>query len=221
MHGGIIIIMKPANRQNGDTAANSNLNLERLATALRQGVKVKDRYYGLRLYKQCLIGSEAVDLIVHLTKTSRQEALMLGRRAATDFHLGIEHVCDTKGHPELEDARVFFRFTNHETQTAFRGMDPNLMSSLTSNTNSDNLQNNNTKSDREIMTLLQQGVSIRDRKFHFRTYKQCFLGTEAVDLLIQNKLAPSRTEAVQLGRRLVRDYVLFEHATREHDFEDK
>ena len=41
---------------------------------------------------------------------SRQEALAIGRQMCEKFDL-LEHVCDPKSHPELEDGFIFYRFT--------------------------------------------------------------------------------------------------------------
>jgi EAL domain-containing protein (putative c-di-GMP-specific phosphodiesterase class I) len=62
------------------------------------------------------------------------------------------------------------------------------------------------------------GVDIRDRMFHLRRYRLCFVGREAVDWLVQHA-AVSRSEAVRLGRRLMALGCL-RHVLDEHDFED-
>jgi EAL domain-containing protein (putative c-di-GMP-specific phosphodiesterase class I) len=62
------------------------------------------------------------------------------------------------------------------------------------------------------------GLDIRDRMFHLRTYKECFVGREAVDWLVLHQRV-SRVEAVRLGQRLVA-LGLMSHVVTEHDFED-
>jgi len=54
------------------------------------------------------------------------------------------------------------------------------------------------------------GFEVRDRSYHLKTYPACFVGSEAVDWLVQNWGARSREEAVQLGQRLRAEGV-FEH----------
>lgn len=44
---------------------------------------------------------------------------------------------------------------------------------------------------------------IQDRKYHLKTYKECFVGKEFVDWLITKGEARSRADAVDLGRQLV------------------
>jgi hypothetical protein len=63
-------------------------------------------------------------------------------------------------------------------------------------------------------------VIIKDRKYHLQTYKQCFVGHEAVDYLVESGSAPSRQDAVELGRALQHTN-LFEHVCREHEFSDE
>ena len=62
------------------------------------------------------------------------------------------------------------------------------------------------------------GLDIRDRLFHLRTYKSCFVGREAVDWMVQHEQM-TRAEAVLQGRRLLA-LGLMTHVVNEHDFED-
>ncbi|XP_046514718.1 rap guanine nucleotide exchange factor 4 isoform X3 [Equus quagga] len=62
---------------------------------------------------------------------------------------------------------------------------------------------------------------IRDRKYHLKTYRQCCVGTELVDwMLQQTPCAHSRTQAVGMWQVLVEDGVL-NHVDQEHHFQDK
>jgi sensor c-di-GMP phosphodiesterase-like protein len=62
------------------------------------------------------------------------------------------------------------------------------------------------------------GVDVRDRLFHLRLYRKCFVGREAVDWLVRHARV-SRAEALRLGRRLVALGCL-KHVVDEHDFQD-
>ena len=66
----------------------------------------------------------------------------------------------------------------------------------------------------------KKNVEIKDRKHHLKTYKQCFIGKDAVDFLVDNGHAITRDDAVSLGRALQQSY-LFEHVTRDHQFADE
>ena len=65
----------------------------------------------------------------------------------------------------------------------------------------------------------RENVSLEDRKFRLKTYKQVFVGTDAVDYLIKSGAATSRQDAVELGKAL-HQLKVFEHVHREHGFKD-
>lgn len=73
----------------------------------------------------------------------------------------------------------------------------------------------------EVAESMRKSLRVQSHKYRLKTYKNCFLGTEAVDFLVQFGFAYSREEAVYLGRRLARETRLFEHVARKHDFEDR
>ncbi|XP_073489981.1 rap guanine nucleotide exchange factor 4 isoform X3 [Aquarana catesbeiana] len=62
---------------------------------------------------------------------------------------------------------------------------------------------------------------IRDRKYHLKTYRQCCVGTELVDWLIQqSSCVHSRTQAVGMWQVLLEEGVL-NHVDQEYYFQDK
>ncbi|KAG8432455.1 hypothetical protein GDO86_016917 [Hymenochirus boettgeri] len=62
---------------------------------------------------------------------------------------------------------------------------------------------------------------IRDRKYHLKTYRQCCVGTELVDWLMQqSSCVHSRTQAVGMWQVLLEEGVL-NHVDQEHYFQDK
>ncbi|XP_038645329.1 rap guanine nucleotide exchange factor 4 isoform X3 [Scyliorhinus canicula] len=69
--------------------------------------------------------------------------------------------------------------------------------------------------------LSQAPHMIRDRKYHLKTYKQCCVGTELVDWMMQQTLCVhSRTQAVGMWQVLLEEGVM-NHADQEHNFQDK
>jgi hypothetical protein len=60
--------------------------------------------------------------------------------------------------------------------------------------------------DDELIQLFKEGVDIRDRKYHLKLYPQCFVGTEAVDWLINNGFAFNRKEAEYIGNKIMEKY---------------
>ena len=78
------------------------------------------------------------------------------------------------------------------------------------------------ESDRDLSALaaaFKSNVEVKDRKYHLKAYPQCFIGSEAVDYLIESGHAITREDAVDLGRALQACH-LFEHVTRDHQFQD-
>ena len=61
-------------------------------------------------------------------------------------------------------------------------------------------------------------LNIRDRSYLFTDYPSCFVGSEAVDWIVQHK-AFKRPQAIKLGERMF-ESGLFHHVTDEHDFKD-
>lgn len=70
-----------------------------------------------------------------------------------------------------------------------------------------------------LESAFRSSVVIKDRKHLLSTYKQCFVGREAVDWLVASSHAASRADAVRIGRALS-EIAFFEHVTRDHEFED-
>ena len=66
-------------------------------------------------------------------------------------------------------------------------------------------------------------VDVRDRKYHSKTYKDCFIGSDVVDMLVYRRVVNTRQDAVRLGRYLQTELRLFSHvvAKNKHDFKDE
>jgi hypothetical protein len=71
-----------------------------------------------------------------------------------------------------------------------------------------------------LQTNLLPHLDVRDRTYHLRTYRECFVGSAAVTAVVSAGLARTREAAVGLLRALERDGRL-EHVVREHTFADK
>jgi hypothetical protein len=63
------------------------------------------------------------------------------------------------------------------------------------------------------------GLKIKDRRYLLTNYKSCFVGTEAVQWMIDT-LDISEEEAVRLGQRLI-DEKWIHHVVDEHDFKNE
>lgn len=67
---------------------------------------------------------------------------------------------------------------------------------------------------------MMESVELRDRQYHLKTYKNCFVGTDAVEWMIRDGLAESAESAVELGNRM-KEQGFIKHVTSSHDFENK
>ena len=70
-----------------------------------EGIDIRDRRFGLRLYQQCFVGSDAVQWFMQQQLASREEAIRLGQLLLERGM--IHHVTDE--HP-FKDAHLFYRF---------------------------------------------------------------------------------------------------------------
>ena len=66
----------------------------------------------------------------------------------------------------------------------------------------------------------ERGISMVDRRWHWRLHYSCFIGFELTTWLLQNfRDIESREEAVELGNELM-DHGLFQHVEQRHNFRD-
>jgi potassium efflux system protein len=72
-----------------------------------------------------------------------------------------------------------------------------------------------------IAARFRDGVEIKDRRYRFVRYRNCFVGSEAVDFMIHHRLASTRDAAVVLGRSIMKEIGSFEHVTRDHPFQGR
>jgi hypothetical protein len=72
----------------------------------------------------------------------------------------------------------------------------------------------------EIAEQFKSNVKLLDRSYRLKTYKQCFVGSEAVDYLVQSGATATREDAVLLGNAFIEMH-LIEHVLRDHAFKDE
>ena len=72
----------------------------------------------------------------------------------------------------------------------------------------------------DIALDMKNGLQIKDRMHRLKLYRNCFIGSEAVDYLVQTGIAKSRVAAVAIGRRLQAEMKCFRHVEDDHYFED-
>eukprot|EP00753_Platysulcus_tardus_P010728 PLAT300.1.p1 GENE.PLAT300.1~~PLAT300.1.p1 ORF type:complete len:683 (+),score=331.18 PLAT300.1:33-2051(+) len=67
---------------------------------------------------------------------------------------------------------------------------------------------------------LRAGISVEDRSWRLRSFKRCFLGTDAVTWLIEDGVASDVEDAVAIGNMLAA-VGLLQHVTKDHDFKNE
>ncbi|MEO0374386.1 MAG: mechanosensitive ion channel domain-containing protein [Cyanobacteria bacterium P01_A01_bin.17] len=69
-----------------------------------------------------------------------------------------------------------------------------------------------------LATQMRAGLSITDRRYRLNLYSQCFVGSEAVDWLMETQKA-TKEEAIRLGQALMSKGIIH-HVLDEHPFAD-
>jgi hypothetical protein len=166
----------------------SSVEIEELAKVMRATIKVKNRRYHLKVYKDVFLGSEAITFLVNSgSARNREDAVQLGRRLAEVCNL-FEHT--ERNHP-LKDEQLFYRFIPEGNKLDLVKL-------------------------KSIAERFEKGVQVKDNRYGFRIYKDCFIGSDAISFLVESGLAIDRKESIQIGRELAKTFNLFEHVTLEH-----
>ena len=162
---------------------------------MKKNIKVRDRRWYHRVWKQCFVGSDAVTYLVEsgVAKT-REDAVVIGRKLAEELgafeHVVREHI--------FKDKLLYYRFSddahNSDQEDGHAEDDLNNLG--------------------KIAEKLESSVEISNRRYHFRLYKNVFLGSDAVSIL--SEFTNSREEAVELGRKVAKAFNLFRHVTNDH-----
>mmetsp|Transcript_17656 Transcript_17656/g.26451 ORF Transcript_17656/g.26451 Transcript_17656/m.26451 type:complete len:552 (+) Transcript_17656:62-1717(+) len=72
----------------------------------------------------------------------------------------------------------------------------------------------------EVARLLQDEVVEKKLRYRLKTYKDAFVGSKAVDFLVEKKIASNRDEAVKLGNALMIEGFI-RHVVGSHAFKDE
>lgn len=194
--------------------------LQEAAVAFELGMEVGTHRFHGRPYPDTFVGTDAVDFLVASGwACTREGAVAVGRAVAKQFDL-FEHV--TKEHV-FQDDYYFYRFIPGDKRKGMYETSNDTFSSADTAilaASSKVLRRNKKKTLEEIAIDFEQSIKVEDRRFHLKTYKQCFIARDAVSFLVGGLYVASRTDAVQLGQRLEKELDLFEHVTKQHTFED-
>lgn len=72
----------------------------------------------------------------------------------------------------------------------------------------------------KLVGHMKEAIVVKNRKHYFKTYENCFLGTDMVQWLISNGHAENIDEAIELGDFLIEKNV-FHHVVRDHGLKNK
>ncbi|KAL3803875.1 hypothetical protein HJC23_004037 [Cyclotella cryptica] len=184
----------------------SSSMLAKISDDFEAGVKLREKKHPLRLRPDFLFsGSDAVTFLVdHGYAASRKIGVEIGRRLAYEFAL-FEHV--TMDH-DLEDKNdLFYRFTPLEKRQVVE-----LCEEASSKGGEYNID--------YIADVFEEGVEVGHNVYHYRSYKDTFVGRDAVSFLVNARLARTRQDAVRVGNLLF-ERGIFKHCCNDHPLKDK
>mmetsp|Transcript_8048 Transcript_8048/g.14300 ORF Transcript_8048/g.14300 Transcript_8048/m.14300 type:complete len:405 (-) Transcript_8048:115-1329(-) len=69
----------------------------------------------------------------------------------------------------------------------------------------------------EMASDLRNNVSVKDRVYRFKVYRQCFIGRTMAEYLVKSGICENEEEAIYLGNKLIDAGLIF-HVCDEHDF---
>ncbi|CAO1947582.1 unnamed protein product [Urochloa humidicola] len=96
----------------GEDDESGSGKMDELATIvrkMRESVTPKDRFYKMRRFSNCFLGSEAVDFLSEDQYLERDEAVEFGRKLASKYF--FRHVLDEN---DFEDGNHLYRFLDHD-----------------------------------------------------------------------------------------------------------
>ena len=182
-------------------------SLSKIALRLQEDLEIKDRKYRFKTYKSCFVACEAVDFMVQNGMAdTREGAVAIGCRLQNDLNFWDHVCCDHT----FKDEYLFFRFkSDGDDENDEEQEEGSLKKTLKSFPLS------------KIAAQLEAGVDVKHRRFRLKTYKSCFIASDAVEYMMQRKMVGSREEAVVLGRLLADKTNLWNHVCHEHEFKDE
>ena len=157
---------------------------------------IKDRQYRLNKYSQCFVGSELVDWLIEHQNLVEAEAIAVGQNLLE--HNLIAHV--HKQH-DFKNEFLFYQLVEASNSQPYRSQ----LSSSEARQLAQELQS-------------ERKLEIKNRRYRLTSYKQCFIGSELVDCLIESKNVTVE-EAIALGQSLL-EHNLIAHVCDDHDFEN-
>lgn len=186
-------------------------NMKEIAQILNFDLAIQDRSYRFRTYKMCFVGEEAVRyMLAKNLAHDTEEAVGIGNML---MNWGaIEHVADKK--VPFKNGYFFYRFVY--TPNAKIKLEPPQKVFLASASAKNEVNEDDVM---DITNFLKSKLEIVDRNYQFKTYPKCFVGSDAVDLMVKHGYAFNEYDAERIGNLLMSQGV-FHHVLREQAFKN-
>ncbi|XP_072855384.2 DEP domain-containing mTOR-interacting protein isoform X1 [Pogona vitticeps] len=173
---------------------------EQLRLRLHEEKIIKDRRHHLKTYPNCFVAKELIDwLIDHKEASDRETAIKLMQKLLD--RSVIHHVCDE--HKEFKDLKLFYRFRKDDGTFP---LDNEVKAFLRGQRIYEKLMNT-------------ENALLQAREEEGIKYERTFMASQLIDWLIQEGEATTRSEAEQLGRRLL-EHGIMQHVSNKHHFVD-
>lgn len=179
------------------------VDLQNLCVAMSSpngGVQVRDRVFRLSRYRDCFVGSEAIDWICAELDIGREQALRLGQRLVSNGM--VRHVLNEH---DFEDGYLFYTFVPTDRGVSAAAIEDSVMAAIDMTQLAWDL-------------LGSGGVRVAVHRHRFIRYPDCFVGSELVDW-ISRRHHVSRQTALRIGRLLL-ERNLIRHVFDEQDLHD-
>ena len=154
---------------------------------------VHDPILGTRTICRSFLGKDAVSVLVEVLKNSttgeaevtRERALVVGRKIAEEFRLFAHHASSGGKDASLvlQDNKEIYFFQNNLPIQVHK-------------------MKKQYPSPWDRVKLVEEHIQVKDHKGLLRVYQNCFVASEAVDVLMELKLVRSRGEGVHMMQKM-------------------
>lgn len=101
--------LPPLSGEDDETGSGKIDELASVVRKMKESIILKDRFYKMRKFNNCFVGSEAVDFLSEDQYLEREEAIEFGRTLANQHF--FRHIKDEN---VFEDGNHFYRFLEHD-----------------------------------------------------------------------------------------------------------
>merc|ERR1719361_930638 len=178
-----------------------------LCYRLFKGIEVKDRTYKFQTFSHCFVGEECVSFIVSNNICfTRCQAIVRGQRLVKrglivhvdeelmDFEDGLYLYCFVNPQKKLKNVPSRYGDVIRDRVRSQRDREREKLQQIN-----------------KVRTRCEEGFEVKDRKLLFKTYRNCFVGEDAVSWMVESKVATSRNEAVEIGQMFL-DHKMIRHS---------